>query len=114
MFRRTIAPPLSAGLIVSSLFLAKSFIACLSSLVVFCLRFVVGFLFPRSISLMLMKVSKFGEPCGGFHWDFCLNFKKFVVLTYGLILSRMVWFFMVGFSFFEKKFLSSQFIVEIV
>ena len=90
MFKITIAPPLSAGFMVMLLFFASSLIDLLSLSVMFRFLFLLCFSLLRSISLRLMNVSKLAEACGGFQLDFCLNFRKFAVLPYGLILSSIL------------------------
>ena len=70
----TIAPPVSAGLILMSLLFASSFMAVFSVKIRFCFRFILVFSLPKSISLILMNVSKFAEAWGGFQLEFFTQF----------------------------------------
>ena len=70
------------------LFDESSFIAFLSGSEIFCLRFIWIFSLFKSISFTLMKVSKLGEPWGGFQFVLSFSLKKLFVLPYGLILVR--------------------------
>ena len=83
MLRTTRAPPLSAGLIVISLFFARHFRDDRSPSVIFCLVISFGLMLLSLISFRLMNVSSAGDPVGALQFDFCLSLYNFPTFECG-------------------------------
>ena len=102
LFSITTEPPLSAGLIMISLFWLNSLIAFRSSWVMFCCFTSFVFSLDRVISFTLTNVSRTVEPKGAFQFDFSLNFLREFVSENALpvtLLSQVPLFCVLSFSF---------------